>query len=375
VQSVGGAAAFARIEAIKPDLVLVDSELLEIDRTDLCTEIRSDPRFMNLPILVQTGMRSRDDRPTLFAIKVSDILVWPLNPNELVTRVANHLERMELTHELRQYHDRTWQELGAARRMQLDLLPSQPIHHGMAAAHGLRVATFYRPSSEIGGDIWGVLPIDAGSFGVFLADFAGHGVTAALNTFRLHALLAELTALRRDPAALLARLNEALAAVLARGQFATFFYAIIDMSRDHLTFASAGAPAPILKPAGARPAILLDSAGIPLGVVRGTQYPSHDHAFPPGSMLLLYSDGLPEFPDKEGNRIGEEGLQLVDACEQGLAPDDVVRLAREAVGIEVNGRLPDDTMIICIDRECDAASFAEGCDGSAACVRHERVPA
>src|SRR5262249_31703733 len=131
IDTVEGAQAMSRIEALKPDLVLIDSELLELDRIQLCVELRSDPRFANLPIIVQRELGNRADGPTLFAIKVSDILVKPINPNELVTRVANHLERVELLRELRQYHDRTREELGAARRMQLDLLPVLPIDHGM----------------------------------------------------------------------------------------------------------------------------------------------------------------------------------------------------------------------------------------------------
>ena len=355
IDTVEGAQAMSRIEALKPDLVLIDSELLELDRIQLCVDIRSDPRFANLPIIVQTELGNRVDGPTLFAIKVSDILVKPINPNELVTRVANHLERVELLRELRQYHDRTREELGAARRMQLDLLPSLPIDHGMAAAHGLRVATFYRPSSEIGGDIWGVLPIDQSCFGVFLVDFAGHGVTAALNVFRLHALVLELKALHRSPSALLGRLNDALVPVLPCGQFATFLYAVIDMAESSLQFASAGAPSPVLRLPDGSPPRLLDSAGIPLGVMPGSSYQQHEHRFDRGSMLLLFSDGLSEFPDENGERIGEQGLlQLVEHCEADLAPDAVVTRVREAAGIDVDGRLPDDTMMICIDRARDA---------------------
>jgi sigma-B regulation protein RsbU (phosphoserine phosphatase) len=352
IHMVEGGQAMRRIDALKPDLVLVDSELLELDRIALCVEIRADPRFANLPIIVQTELGNRVDGPTLFAIKVSDILVKPINPNELVTRVANHLERVELLRELRQYHDRTREELGAARRMQLDLLPPLPLQHGMAAAHGLRAATFYRPSSEIGGDVWGVLPIDQDSFGIFLIDFAGHGVTAALNVFRLHALVLELKALHRSPSALLARLNDALLPILPRGQFATFLYVVIDMAESRLRLASAGAPPPVLRPADGSQPTLLDSAGIPLGVMQGPHYQQHEHRFDPGAMLLMFSDGLTEFPDENGDRIGEDGLlPLIDRCEAGLAPDEVVTRVREAAGIDVDGVLPDDTMIICIDRE------------------------
>ncbi|MFX4470365.1 hypothetical protein ABTA54_19870, partial [Acinetobacter baumannii] len=75
-------------------------------------------------------------------------------------------------------------ELDAARRMQADLLPAAEDVQSIANAARLRVAAYNRSSSELGGDLWGVLPIDASHFGIFLADFTGHGVKAALNTFR-----------------------------------------------------------------------------------------------------------------------------------------------------------------------------------------------
>lgn len=352
IHSVCGSSAIEQIGVLKPNLVLVEAELIEVDRIELCRTLCTNPQFINLPVIVQTDVRDRSDGLALFAMRVSDIISKPINPNELITRVVNHLERAELMRELRLYHDRTWQELDSARRMQLELLPVPPIQHGMVEDYGVRVATFYQPSSEIGGDIWGVLPVNATSFGIFLADFAGHGVTAALNTFRLHTLILELKSLHADPCALLAKLNDALAAILPRGQFATFFYAVFDLAMGRLKFASAGAPAPILKPENGLPALLLDSSGLPLGVVCGTIYELHEHSFGAGSKILLFSDGLSEFPDLRGNRIGEEALRdAIDRSEPNLAPDQLVHLVRAAAGIEDECQLPDDTMIICVDRQ------------------------
>jgi CheY-like chemotaxis protein len=58
IRTVGGSRAVKQIDAVKPDLVLIDSELLELDRTELCSEIRSDPRFANLPIIALLAGRS-----------------------------------------------------------------------------------------------------------------------------------------------------------------------------------------------------------------------------------------------------------------------------------------------------------------------------
>jgi len=270
-----------------------------------------------------------------------------------------HLERRNLLRELRAYQERTSQELDAARRMQFDLLPAQAIQQELAAAAGVRIGSYSRPSSEIGGDLWGVLPINAASFGIFLADFAGHGATAALNTFRLHALIHEHSALHHDPAGLLAMLNDRLAAALSPGQFATFLYVVVDSSADRIRFASAGAPPPIVTQGFDGSAVLAEVSGLPLGVVRGAEYQLHDRPFGPGSMLLLFSDGLSEFPDHRGGRIGDERLrQAAGACHPGLTPHQVIDRLCQAAGVGEDNALPDDTTIVCVDRRTGSASLA-----------------
>jgi phosphoserine phosphatase RsbU/P len=122
----------------------------------------------------------------------------------------------------------------------------------------------------------------------------------------------------------------------------------------------------VLRPAGGSAAILLDSAGIPLGVTQQARYQQREHRFDRGSMLLLYSDGVSEFPDSKGGRIGEEGVrEVVERSTPGDAPEAIVARLREA-GIGADRRLPDDTMIICIDRAagdapCGDCLFTPGC--------------
>jgi HPt (histidine-containing phosphotransfer) domain-containing protein len=221
----------------------------------------------------------------------------------------------------------------------------------MANSTGLRIASYFRSSSEIGGDIWGMLPINDSSFGIFIADFTGHGVTAALNTFRLHALIHEYRHLHGDPRAFLAALNKRLAALLRLGQFATFLYVVIDHVAGRLRIASAGASPPILMAGLRGSSQLVEASGAPLGIAPDMQYLVHERPFAPGARLLLYSDGLPENPDRDGNRIGETGLiEAIDACAAGLTPQQLVGRICQAAGIEASRALPDDTTVICVDR-------------------------
>ena len=355
----GGHSALEQIQSFQPDLVLLDMQMPDLSGQEVCRRIRANPELVDLPILVQTATVDRKEMGILFEAGASDFLSKPINPSELVSRVTVHLERRSLLRELRDYRERTSTELEAARRMQFDLMPAHPIQQELAGAAGLRIGSYSRSSSEIGGDLWGVLPINAYSFGLFLADFAGHGVTAALNTFRLHALIHERTDLHHDPSAFLAMLNERLKAVLSPGQFATFLYVVVDSSADRISFASAGAPPPIVTLGLDGPAVLAEASGLPLGVVHGVEYQLHDRPFGPGSMLLLFSDGLSEFPDARGMRIGDEGLRkVVGNCHPGLTPHQVIDRVCEAAGVGEDNLLPDDTTVVCVDRRTGSASRA-----------------
>jgi sigma-B regulation protein RsbU (phosphoserine phosphatase) len=355
----GGHSTLKQIQSFRPDLVLLDMQMPELSGQEVCRQIRTDPELVDLPILMQTATVDRKEMGILFEAGASDFLSKPINPAELVSRVTLHLERWNLLRKLRDYRQRTSMELEAARRMQFDLLPAQATLQALGESAGLRIGSYSRSSSEIGGDLWGILPINDVSFGLFLADFAGHGVTAALNTFRLHALIHEHTALHHDPAGLLAILNDRLKEVLSPGQFATFLYVVIDSSFDRIRFASAGAPPPIVTLGLHGPAVLAEVSGLPLGVARGAKYELHERPFSAGSMLVLFSDGLSEFPDPRGRRIGDEGLRsTLGACDPGLTPDQVIEQLCEATGIGTNSALPDDTTIVCLDRRIGSASPA-----------------
>ena len=350
----GGLTALQEVRDFRPDLLLLDMQMPDLSGLEVCRRLRADPVFADIPILVQTATVDRKKMGELFSGGASDFLSKPVNPSELIARVVVHLERWNSLRELRDYRERISRELEAARRMQFELLPAPAILQDWATASGMRIASYNRSSSELGGDLWGTLPIDDTSFGIFLADFTGHGVNAALNTFRLHALIHEYKALHDDPAALLSMLNERLVRLLPSGQFATFMYVVVDHKAGELRSASAGAPPAILVQGIGGRARLCDASGLPLGIVHAVQYRMQHHKFPKDSMLLLFSDGLSEFPDADGARIGDAGLAgALNTCHPGLTPHEVIDRLCAAAGIADNVVLPDDTTIVCLDRRID----------------------
>lgn len=244
-------------------------------------------------------------------------------------------------------------DMAVARRMQELMLPSRETRGAIRRDFGVAVEAQFRPWSDLGGDFWYLRPLDRKRFVVALADFSGHGLAAALNTFRLHALITDHPIDAEDPAACLNWLNLRLIALLPRFQFATCFLGVIDTRAETLTYAAAAAPAPLLM---AGEPLLLDGSGLPLGVSRHASYQNRRAPFTKGASLLLYSDALTETPDSDG------------FCLDGEALSQMARQSRRPVGRETplddllarfaarHGPLEDDLTMIWL---ADMASFGE----------------
>ena len=98
-------------------------------------------------------------------------------------------------------------------------------------------------------------------------------------------------------------------------QFATMFYAIIDLPNGSMVWSSAGAPSPIFCVGDERQ--FLDSSGLPLGISLKANYRDRRIDFPPGASLLLYSDALTETPNEQGHSV--EQAELLEMVGQSVA--------------------------------------------------------
>ena len=288
----------------------------------------------SLPIVIMTG----DDDPTVaeLALEVGaqDYLVKGEAAERIITRSIRYaisrkhadLDRQAISDRLNASlaaeNKRINEETDLARAMQFELLPGREHLASFPKTRGLVVDGHFEPSSAIGGDLWGGVECDALRTVFYIVDFSGHGVGAALNVFRLHALMAELGTQIIDPAATLDRLNKVLVDLLPRGQYATIFLGVIDIAADTLTWSAGGAPPPILfDPEGKHH--LLDTRGKPLGISASARYVNRAVSFSGGSCLFLYSDALTEALIASGQMLGERRMV------------DMVRRFQSATGITI----------------------------------------
>lgn len=303
-----GVEGLEKLASFKPDLMLVDYGMPRMGGIEMVQKVRQDKQYADLPILIQTTLNSDQQRVNCFKAGATDILSMPVNPGECMARVRLHLEKLLLLRDMKKFRERVESELKLARSMQASLVPDDRKVKKLFDPVGLKIDYLFEPSSEMGGDFWNIFEYSETAVGVINVDFSGHGIGAAINTFRLHTIIDRTPIKGRQPGEWLSEVNSALKDVLPMGQFATAFFGIFDTATNMLTYAAAGAPSPVFgNPDGTIE--LMDLSGLFLGVSKRTTYPDRTKEFKPGSFLFTYSDALIEEITDTREAMGEEGLR------------------------------------------------------------------
>jgi len=210
---------------------------------------------------------------------------------------------------------------------------------------GLRLDVVYVPSERdagIGGDWYDAFVLRGEKLVVSIGDVAGKGVDAAVLMSSLRQAVRVAAYQGLDPAAILAATDEALSNERP-DRIATAFVGILDLASWTLAYASAGHPPALLRSAGGA-LVALASGGTPLGIGRAGYAVRTMTAIPPGSVLVLYTDGLTESTldviegERRLNGVLEDDAVVYSANPARFIRDAVLREnARDDVAILVVG--------------------------------------
>jgi len=220
---------------------------------------------------------------------------------------------------------RAEEQLRVAREIQLRMIPSEPPH-----IPGLSLGAEYMAAEEVGGDYFDFYRIDHDHLGVVIFDVAGRGVPAAL-LMAITSTFFKMAAPRStSPAWVLNEVNAALTAEMRHGLYVTALYGVLRLSTLQFTFVCAGHTDAIVMPEGKTACDRHRPRGAALGLLRPNRFRAvmeqETIQLREGDTLLLYTDGVVEATNDEGEQFGEDRL-----CEVALAhaADGARRLAAE----------------------------------------------
>ncbi|MFC8143493.1 SpoIIE family protein phosphatase [Streptomyces paradoxus] len=183
-----------------------------------------------------------------------------------------------------------------AETMQNHLLPQMP------GVSGLQMAVRYLPApdaSQVGGDWYDAFPLSDASTALAIGDVVGHDLEAAAGMAQVRNMLrAYAWSQHEPPSRIVERLDEAIQHI-TDVTMATTIFARVEPAEDghwQLSWTNAGHPPPLLISHDGLARYLTDGHGILLGTQTGTRRPDATAQLPPGSTLVLYTDGLIEAP-------------------------------------------------------------------------------
>lgn len=239
-------------------------------------------------------------------------------------------------------------ELEVAREIQLAMLPA-----GTYATGDAEICGITRPANTVGGDFYDVLPlIDDPEERVIvtIGDVAGKGSPAALLMALLLAVLRTLVDEKLEARALVARLNTQICRHSPGSRFITLFYGVYTPATGALTYVNAGQNPPLIKRVDGS-IERLGGTGIALGMFEGSTYQAVETHVERGDLLVLYSDGITEAENPQGEPFEEAGLERFLAARGGESPAELAPAILQAVEAHArDSRFTDDLTVLILKR-------------------------
>jgi len=332
------------IKASKPDLVILDPTLPNQGGYRVCESLKNDPETENIPVIfMNTQPGGNGTLIKSFESGATDFISLATESSEVVARVQAAIRNKQLAtqastlaSELSQMNTELYErnlqvekELYVTRQLQQSLLPpfikeespeadGESIS-GFAKCHykdeHLKISGVYLPCDALGGDIYDVIKFQNGNVGVAIADVSGHGVPAGFITAMFKSSLYRTTHNHTAPNDILYHLNNEMADMVKTGEYVTAVYCNIHPlegnNRRQLEYSGAGHPYPYYYKASEDKVIALKENGTPLVWIKNMEYPMGQIALEPGDKVLLFTDGITEMRNTQGELYGEAALEAL----------------------------------------------------------------
>lgn len=315
------------------DFVICDWMMPGMTGPELCTALRRVERESYIYVILLTSKSAKEDVAQGLDAGADDFLAKPMDMSELRARmqagqriismqedmVDKNRRISEAFDRLNLLYKRIEDDLRSASRLQQSLIPPPQTRCGP-----VNIGVLYEPSGHVGGDLVGFFEVAVNRIAIYAIDVSGHGVSSALMTARLSNLfsgqhLDENIGIRRlpsgeystrNPANIAAELNNRLQDDADTDLYFTMIYADVNLDTGEVVFCQAGHPNPAL--------IRRDGAiefpgdgGIPIGLVPDMTYDTTSITMKSGDRLLMFSDGITECENVDGDQLEDEGLTKI----------------------------------------------------------------
>ena len=222
-------------------------------------------------------------------------------------------------------------ELAVAGQIQQGLLPTT-----FPEFPNLEIYAFSKAAKGVGGDYYDIIPFEDDRLGVVMADVAGKGVPAALVMVMIRSAIHTIATGKTEPKDILYAVNNGIAGEVTQERYATGFYFVYDQITGMLSYSNAGHGPMLIYRAMSNTFELLDTAGLPVGIARDTEYGQDETILNTGDIALLYTDGITEAMNLKHDeytlaRVKEDIRSLKDSSAKEIV-DEIIHRITEFAG-------------------------------------------
>src|SRR5437867_341150 len=348
-----GSEALDAIHTRPPALLLLDFDMPGLNGAEVLRRLRSDeePGVAQIPAIMLTAHGSEQSEVSCLQAGADDFVTKPVNAAVLQARIETQLRLRSMRRQLERQNDELekWRrelerDLAAARLTQQSLIPQKPL-----ALPGWEIATCYHPVIQVGGDIYGWLPMKDGRVLFWIADGTGHGAAAALLTTLAKLLFHHGNDEKNTPASVMEGVDNDFRSIFGARSFMTAMCVAVDPATGSASVVGAGHP-PLLISRHNGKTESVRSIAPPLGLIEQPEFPETPIDLEPGDAFLLYTDGLFSWTKDERHRSTPQQLEKMldhsaptaEALLKGVlayaAPDNSVKTS------------PDDMTVLAVRR-------------------------
>ncbi len=282
----------------KPDLILLDIMMPEMDGYEVCRRLKANPDTRDIPVIFLTSQTEAEDETKGFEVGAVDYIHKPFSAAVVKARVRTHLMLREAHAQIARQLVEINTELEMARQIQLSILPSST-----PKLTGMDIVARYVPMTSVAGDFYDFIVVDERHVGILIADVSGHGLPAALIASMLQVALTAQVRHVSEPGKVLAGLNQALCGKFQHN-FVTAAYVYVDLEKNILNYGGAGHPPLLLWRKSTGSASQLLENGLVMGQFEEATYDSLQVAIEAGDRFVLYTDGILETANPAQEEFG-----------------------------------------------------------------------
>ena len=303
----------------QPDLILLDIMMPKKDGYEVCRELKKDERFAAVPIIFLSAKAETEDKIKGLDLGGADYVTKPFDRGEVVARCHAQLKIRDLTkrltlanQDLVEKQRLIDEDLKAAAEIQRSLLPQEYPNVDI-----MDVAWKFMPCQSIGGDIFNLIRLDEDNWGIYMVDVSGHGVPSALVAVSVTQMMhsSKSVILKRSidhpphyqivaPPEVLDKLDREYP-IERFDKFFPITYIVLNGQSKRILYSNAAHPPPVLlHPDGTLE--FLDKGGTIIGMGGALPFEGGENQLRAGDKLFIYTDGIVEYQDEDGNFYGED---------------------------------------------------------------------